>query len=211
MFRSTFQALRCWLARLALARPASARRPVRRKMRLWLEELEERCTPAVVDFAVIGDYGTGSSAEADVANLVKIWHPDFIITTGDNNYGSGSADSIDTNIGKSYHDFIGNYTGSFGAGSATNRFFPSLGNHDWGTPGAQPYLDYFTLPGNERYYTFTQGPVQFFVVDSDDHEPDGIQKTSVQAQWLHNALAESTATWKIVYFHHPPWCTIPVS
>ena len=30
-----------------------------------------------------------------------------------------------------------------------------------GIPQRPPYLDYFTLPGNERYYDFTWGPVHF--------------------------------------------------
>ena len=34
------------------------------------------------------------------------------------------------------------------------RFFPSLGNHDWGTGNVNAYFDYFELPGNERYYDF---------------------------------------------------------
>ena len=41
-----------------------------------------------VRFAVIGDYGSGDQNEADVADLVKSWDPDLIITTGDNNYGN---------------------------------------------------------------------------------------------------------------------------
>src|SRR5574341_300066 len=45
--------------------------------------------PTVV-FAVIGDYGTGDQVEGAVADLVKSWQPEFIITTGDNNYPSGS-------------------------------------------------------------------------------------------------------------------------
>jgi hypothetical protein len=61
---------------------------------------------ASVRFAVIGDYGSNSSNEQAVANLAKSWTPDFIITTGDNSYGSTS---IDINIGKYYHEFIGNY------------------------------------------------------------------------------------------------------
>ena len=63
-------------------------------------------------------------------------------------------------------------------GSDTNLFFPALGNHDWTDGGGlQAYLDFFTLPesssGNERYYDFVMGPVQFFMVDADPREPDG--------------------------------------
>jgi hypothetical protein len=159
-----------------------------------------------VQFAVIGDYGFAGEPEANVADLVISWDPDFIITTGDNNYEFGEATTIDINIGQFYHAYINPYFGSFGAGSLSgNRFFPSLGNHDWESPNAQPYLDYFELPGNERYYTFMSGPVHFFVLDSDPREPDGVTSDSAQAQWLRNALQASTAPWKLVYFHHPPY------
>ena len=64
--------------------------------------------------------------------MVSRWDPDFIITTGDNNYPVGSADTIDANIGRYYERFIGNYRGAFGPGNHVNRFWPSPGNHDWG-------------------------------------------------------------------------------
>src|SRR5437879_4454765 len=70
--------------------------------------------------------------ELNVSNLVRSWSPDFILTTGDDNYPLGEASTIDANIGQYYHDFIFPYTGSYGAGATTNRFYPSLGNHDWG-------------------------------------------------------------------------------
>ena len=156
-------------------------------------------------FAVIGDFGLAGEPAQAVADLVKSWQPDFIITTGDNNYPDGAADIIDANIGQYYHEFIGNYQGSYGAGSSTNRFFPVLGNHDWLFPGATAYLDYFDLPDNERYYTFTQGPIQFFALDSDPHEPDGTAVDSIQGQWFQEAIAASSAIWKVVYMHHPPF------
>lgn len=161
--------------------------------------------PQSAKFAVIGDYGMNNSAEAEVAALIRGWTPDFIITTGDNNYPSGSADTIDANIGKYFHDYIYPYVGSYGSGADLNRFFPSLGNHDWNTTNAQPYLDYFTLPGNERYYDFVWGPVHFFALDSDEHEPDGVNAGSVQAAWLKQGLAASTSPWNIVYTHYPPY------
>lgn len=158
-----------------------------------------------VRFAVIGDYGWTGQAEADVATLVNGWNPQFVVTTGDNNYEDGSASTIDVNIGQYYHQYISPYTGAYGAGDTVNRFFPSLGNHDWRTPGAQPYLNYFSLPGNERYYDVVAGSVQFFFLDSDTLEPDGTSSSSIQAQWLQARLSTSTARWKIVIFHHPPY------
>jgi tartrate-resistant acid phosphatase type 5 len=158
-------------------------------------------------FAAIGDYGFDGANEAAVASLVKSWNPEFIITLGDNNYSIGSASTIDANIGKYYHDFIYPYTGIYGGGAASNRFFPSLGNHDWATAGAVPYLNYFTLPGNERYYDYVKGFVHFFVIDSDPNEPHGRDSNSVQALWLKNALLNSVSEWNLVYFHHSPYCS----
>ncbi|MFV2068913.1 MAG: metallophosphoesterase [Pirellulales bacterium] len=155
-----------------------------------------------LSFAVIGDYGDGDQGEAAVANMIKNWNPDFIITTGDNNYNSGSAGTIDPHIGQFYSEFIGAYRGNYdtagnniGPSAADpgrpNRFFPSLGNHDWQnpSPGPNPYVDYFTLPGdgftsssgNERYYDFVWGDVRFFAYDADSAEPDGRGAGSAQA------------------------------
>src|SRR5262245_221000 len=89
-----------------------------------------------IRFAVIGDYGYAGQPELDVANLVKSWNPDLVITLGDNNYELGAASTIDQNIGQYYHQFISPYTGGYGLGDSVNRFFPCLGNHDWYTAGA---------------------------------------------------------------------------
>lgn len=158
-----------------------------------------------IHFAVIGDFGADLPPQAEVAALVAARAPEFIITVGDNNYYVGDATTIDRNIGKYFHEFIAPYTGAYGQGAAHNRFYPSPGNHDWGTGTLQPYTDYFRLPGNERYYEFRRGPVHFFAVDSDTHEPDGVAADSAQAAWLQAALAASDAAFKVVYFHHAPY------
>jgi tartrate-resistant acid phosphatase type 5 len=156
-------------------------------------------------FAVLGDYGMAGPNEERVASLVKSWYPDFILTTGDNNYPLGEQATIDVNIGQYFHEFIAPYTGSYGPGGTENRFFPSLGNHDWYTTGAAPYLEYFTLPGNERYYDVLWESVHVFSIDSDPNEPDGVTVDSAQARWLKARLAASPARWQVVYMHHPPY------
>ncbi len=171
-------------------------------------------TAQTTRFAVIGDYGYGfydGTNEAAVAGMVASWNPDFIITTGDNNYPSGEEATIDANIGQYYKNYIYPYTGSFTptVTITQNLFFPSLGNHDWVAPGATPYLNYFMLPGNERYYDFVWGPVHLFALDSDSNEPDGIAQNSSQATWLERHLAYSPDYWNIVYFHHAPYSSGP--
>ncbi|MFC2028929.1 metallophosphoesterase family protein [Chloroflexota bacterium] len=160
--------------------------------------------PSIV-FGVIGDYGSGDERERLVSQLVTSWKPDLIITSGDNNYPLGEYGTIDVNIGQFYQEYIGNYKGTFGNGSDENRFFPSMGNHDWLTDDANPYFDYFELPGNERYYFFSWNYIDFFALNSDGHEPDGFISDSIQGKWLREHLAVSTGVWKIVYFHHAPY------
>ena len=159
-------------------------------------------------FAAVGDYGSDDTHELDVANLVKAHDVEFVITMGDNNYPNGERSTIDMNIGKYYSQYIGGYLGRYGIGSPINLFFPCVGNHEWyGPEMLKPYLDYFPdLPGNKRYFDFKMGLVHFYVVDSDPHEPDGNTPTSVQGQWLQEALAQPTdACYRVVYFHHPPF------
>ncbi len=155
--------------------------------------------------AVIGDYGVSRQPEADVAALVAQWRPQTVVTVGDNNYPDGAANTIDANIGRYFSAYIGDYKGNFGPGAAQNAFFPALGNHDYRTDGGQPYLDYFTLPGDERTYEVRRGPVHLFILDSNSGNPNGRIPTSPQAAWLRDSLAASDAVWKLVIMHHPPY------
>ncbi len=189
---------------------------------------------AEMTFAVIGDFGasddTAGSPTAKVANLVKGWEPEFVLTLGDNNYGrlGGPASQWSGYVGAHYGDYM------LGDGrfpeqtSKTQRFFPSLGNHDSGGPAADSqaggsaanYLDYFhrspgkpegRLPtGSGRhedtgtYYDFVRGDVHFFAVDS-DHAITSKESRATQERWLREGLAASTSPVNIVYFHHPAY------
>ncbi len=166
--------------------------------------------PAPISFAIIGDFGNDSPREAAVAALVKSWSPDFIVTTGDNNYGAanGGVASYDTNVGKHYGDYISPYAGQFwdaSAPAAKNRFWPVLGNRDWDIGPGLAYADFFTLPGNERYYDLTIGPVHFTMLDSDAREPDGIVAGGVQATWAEATIKGSSAPFQFVFHHHPAY------
>ncbi len=158
-------------------------------------------------FAVIGDYGKAGEAEQSVADMVESWDPDFIITTGDNNYEDGKLSTIQENITAYY----GNYIYNFDAPEAyrcngtafvdkINRFFPSPGNHDANNyQGLVPYLNFFTLPGEEEYYSFVWGPVSFFSINSVSRD------VSVQQDWLFRELETCVTPFRIVYFHHSPY------
>jgi len=183
-------------------------------------------------FAALGDYGSGSLNERFVADMIKGWDPDFVITTGDNNYGSLDVGSLSwtTNIGTDYGSFIlGRSDNRYPEQtSPIQRFFPTVGNHDSDNGGYSGYdggditgyLDYFhydpvaaRLPdgvhnADNSYYDFRWGPIHFFAVDS-DHAVVDDASLAAQIQWLEAGLTNSTATWKFVFFHHPPFASGP--
>ena len=172
----------------------------------WYEALEERCLLSTVTFGMVGDFGDNSSAEADVAALVAGFDADFVVTAGDNRYGS-----------LSYQQAVGNHFGEFlpaasGGTSATNRFFPAPGNHDYDDGGGiNEYLGYFDLPGagttstntsgTERYYDVVMGDVHIFAIDSNQNTGTN----GSQQQWLRETMQASTSAWQIVLTHHAPY------
>lgn len=160
-----------------------------------------------ITFAEIGDFGFAGMPEFYVASMVKSWNPDFIISAGDNNYYSGKMDLIKNNITQFYGDYIYNYDAPEQYrcnGKAfvdkMNRFFPTPGNHDANNKDKlKPYYNYFTLPGNESYYSFRWGPVSFFSINSVEGNLEE------QKQWLIKELGLTDSPFKVVFFHHPPY------
>jgi hypothetical protein len=173
-------------------------------------------TSAQVQFAVIGDYGVDNANQLAVANAVKATSASFVATTGDNTYFVGANDSAkfanwDKTQGKYYAQYIKLPAGSAytAQGAAVNKFFPSMGNHDW-DEGQASYLNYFSnLPqnpsGNSRYYSYREGPVEIFVLSADSREPAGRTPGSTQYTWAEQAIRASTAAWQIVTFHQPAY------
>jgi hypothetical protein len=172
-------------------------------------------------FAVIGDYGSPTVRAGDVAALVDSWAPDFVVGTGDNRY---DPDTLDGVVGLNYCTYLTDVlpgANCGGGASATNAFFPVLGNRDYtDNGGLSVYLDYYTLPGtgiatsgtsgNERYYDFIKGDVHFFVVDSAAAIADAVEMDAQKA-WLKAQLAASTSAFQIVLLHRSPYSSTAYS
>ena len=182
-----------------------------------MEIISNQTPPLVVEadsitFAVIGDYGKEGDPLFLVSKMIDGWNPDFIITLGDNNYPDGKLSTINKNLGQYFCDYIYNPDAPEGhvcSGRAhndkLNRFFPSIGNHDYNsTDDIIPYLNYFSLPGVEEYYDFQWGPVHFFALNS-GRQGDSECCTSKQSTWLKETMENSERQFKIVYFHHAPY------
>jgi hypothetical protein len=140
-------------------------------------------------FAVVGDFGSGTSDETAVASLIESWHPDFVLTTGDNAYPMGSKDVLDRDI-----------FGPYAAVMRESAWFPALGNHDVETDNGKPELEAFHSLGNERWYRFTWGNAAIVVLDSDTSVAPG----SPQLRFARGALARRSC-FRFAAWHHPPW------
>jgi hypothetical protein len=139
-----------------------------------------------VRFAVIGDSGSGTKTAYELAaQLVlarKTFRYEFVLMLGDNIYGDDSPKGYQKKFEVPYGPLL----------EAGVPFYATLGNHD---DPDQRFYKWFNM-GGKRYYTFSKGPVEFFVIDST--YVDG-----AQLQWLETSLRGSRARWKIAYGHHP--------
>jgi 3',5'-cyclic AMP phosphodiesterase CpdA len=142
--------------------------------------------PGAVQFAVIGDMGTGGQTQYDVAAKMdasrQAFPFDFVIMLGDNIYGGHSAADFRRKFELPYKPLL----------EAGVKFYASLGNHDSTT---QRLYKPFNMDG-KQYYTYKKGNTQFFALDSNYMTPE-------QVAWLETELKGSNADWKIAYFHHP--------
>ena len=155
----------------------------------------------------LGDFGYGASENRNLAGepqrrvaaaMLRAQHQagaqsfDFALTLGDNFYPDGMLSPTDARwrtLWQELYDPLG------------LKFYATLGNHDWhsdDSPVAE--ILYSQTSKSWRmpspYYTFTAGPVQFFALDTNE-------VSAAQLLWLKDALAQSRATWKVVYGHHP--------
>jgi hypothetical protein len=119
-----------------------------------------------------------------------------IFTLGDNAYFRGSRqeyrDCYDTTWGRH-----------------KGRTFPVPGNHEYESPGAFPYFEYFgelaSGPQGEGYYSFEVGPWHAVALNSNI----GVGPGSAQAAWLRDDLASSRNRCTIAYWHHPLFTSGP--
>ncbi len=143
-------------------------------------------------FLVVGDTGSGGPEQIAVAERMVASPADFIVHTGDMIYDNGEAANFDPRFFDPYKELIDRLV-----------FWPCLGNHDVRTASGQPWRDAFYTPannaaGSENYYSFDYGNVHVAVLNSNSSTSPG----SAQYDFLDEDLAASSATWKVVAFHH---------
>lgn len=139
-------------------------------------------------FAVLGDFGDGSGGQmamaAEMARVHARYPFEFVITVGDNIYGSERPQDLTEKFEVPYKPLL----------DKDVKFYASLGNHD--SP-EQRFYNLFNMDG-KPYYAFTKQHVKFIALQSDYLTPE-------QMAWLQKELEGSREDWKIPYFHHPPY------
>ena len=141
-----------------------------------------------VRLAIIGDTGTGSKQQQQVADLMKQYREafpfEFVLMMGDNLYGSETPADYKKKFQDVYQRLLDDKV----------KFYASLGNHD--QPNERFY-EYFNMDGKE-YYRFTKGNVAFYALNSNYMDKK-------QLKWFEDELIKDTSDWKIAFFHHPPY------
>lgn len=139
-------------------------------------------------FAVIGDSGTGSRTQYQIAERMVDAQTkvpfDTVLMLGDNLYDGDTPRDYQQKFELPYERLL----------NAGVKFYASLGNHDG--PNQRFYRP-FNMDG-ERYYTFKGGRqnVGFFALDSTYMDPQ-------QLKWVEKELSNSGDRWKVCFFHHP--------
>jgi tartrate-resistant acid phosphatase type 5 len=184
--------------------------------------LARGATDGALTFLGVGDWGReGRNRQAEVAaqmgRTADRLAARFVISVGDNFYENGVT-GIDDPAWQASYERV------YAAPSLQVPWQVALGNHDY-IGNVQAQIDYsarsarWRLPS--RWYDFARtapdgATAHFFVIDTspmlDKYYEDGARKVKVadqranvpaQVAWLDNALARSTADWKIVIGHHP--------
>jgi 3',5'-cyclic AMP phosphodiesterase CpdA len=142
-------------------------------------------------FVVIGDFGSGTAAEYQVAAAIRDWageHPlDAVVTTGDNVYEDGDPGRFDETWLRPY-----GWVGRRGL-----EVIAALGNHDVRTAEGVPVMHLLGMPAS--WYAVELGPVDLVVLDG--NRPDD----ESQRRFLGGVLGASRTSWQVVVVHQPPY------
>ncbi|NEO84361.1 MAG: metallophosphoesterase [Spirulina sp. SIO3F2] len=143
-------------------------------------------------FVSIADTGTGATGQYAVAEAMTAYHQQhaypLVVMAGDNIYNNGEIRKIGSVFEQPYQALRDRGV----------QFHAVLGNHDIRTANGNPQVAYpeFHMAG-QRYYTFTEGPIQFFALDTNSNAD-----WERQLPWFAQELADSQAPWKVVFGHH---------
>jgi hypothetical protein len=141
--------------------------------------------------------GNGSSTRCHMeatSDLVLDGDYDAVLTLGDNQYNSGTKAEFDASYDPTWGRFL-------------NDTYPSVGNHEYSTPGAAGYFDYFGDAAgdpSEGWYSFDLGTWHLIALNSNCTKvAGGCGEGSAQEEWLEEDLEDNASVCTLAYWHHP--------
>jgi hypothetical protein len=132
---------------------------------------------------------TGDEATAALISAIT----GTVATLGDNVYERGSGTEFKNCFDPSWGPF-------------KDRIHPAPGNHEYDTPGAQGYFNYFGSAAGQigqGYYSYDLGAWHVIVLNSQCWDVGGCGASAPQSQWLKADLAAHSAACTLAYWHTP--------
>ena len=138
-------------------------------------------------YVVMGDNRTYPKRFKKIADMALAERPNFVVNVGD----------VCAN-GNNKKEWSEQYFTPAAELMKRVSTYVAIGNHE---RNAKWYYRYSSYPDPENYYSFDYGNSHFTIIDSNADLKPG----SKQLEWIKKDLASTTAKWKFVAHHHPPF------
>ncbi len=141
-----------------------------------------------------GGQGTATACRMKATSdllVGKSW--DAVLLLGDNQYWDGTLAAYQTSFGPTW-------------GRLKPLIRPAPGNHEYQTPGAAGYYDYFGPAAGDRskgWYSYDLGTWHVVALNSNCSSIGGCGPGSPQLLWLAADLAAHPRACTLAYWHHP--------
>lgn len=164
---------------------------------------------AAGDIACAAGDTTDACRQEETARLIESEHPDAVAPLGDNQYLKGELSEFDSE---------GAYNETWGRFNSIAH--PVPGNHEYETPEAEGYFDYFgpAIAGTAAgggYYSYDLGAWHIVALNSnctdllcEDSETGLV--SSAEESWLGSDLASHANQCILAYWHHPAFTSSTV-
>lgn len=122
------------------------------------------------------------------ASLARRLRPALVLTLGDTQYEKSSLAEIQGAYARTW-------------GGLLTRTRPTIGNHEYHSPGANGYYTYFRSrqPGPPGYYALSVGGWRVYVLNSNCDRVS----CATEARWLRGTMATHPSRCSLVTMHHP--------
>lgn len=146
-----------------------------------------------------GGVNTEYCQEQQVVQGFSQINPERILLLGDNQYENGSLQKYNSAFKSVFLQY-------------SSMLLPSPGNHEYETPEASGYFNYFNGIGvltgaagsrGQGYYHTKIGNWSVYSLNSNCQKIGGCAEDSQQYGWLKNELSNDKSICKLAYWHHP--------